>query len=280
MTAIEILARRALNIAALSLVLIFCPGLVRAQPLVATASPSDMFAATTPVMNAARENATATRLPDGKVLIAGGFDNASALSSIELYQPGPNRFAHTAKTPVMNTARSGATATLLRNGKVLIAGGSDGSTLLSSTELYHPGSNRFADPASTPVMNTARDYATATLLPNGKVLIAGGFGDAGVLSSTELYDPATNTFAPSNATPEMNSARVADTATLLRNGKVLIAGGFNFITFPSLSSTELYDPATNTFAASNPTPVMNSIRVIGTPPPVPTDTAPPAAVRT
>src|SRR5260370_40345394 len=62
----------------------------------------------------------------------------------------------------------------------------------------------------------------------------------------------------------MNSARVADTATLLRNGKVLIAGGFNFITFPSLSSSELYDPATNTFAASNATPVMNSMREIGT----------------
>src|SRR5260370_13357142 len=108
-------------------------------------------------------------------------------------------------------------------------------------------------------MSTARDYATATLLPNGKVLIAGGFGDAGVLSSTELYDPATNTFAPSNATPEMNSARVADTATLLRNGKVLIAGGLNFITFPSLSSTELYALATNTVAASNPTPAMDSM---------------------
>src|SRR5260370_12768192 len=99
MTAIEILVRRALNIAALSLVLIFCPGLVRAQPLVATASPSGTFAATTPVMNAARENATATLLPDGKVLIAGGFDNATAPSRTDLFHPGPNSLDHTPNNP-------------------------------------------------------------------------------------------------------------------------------------------------------------------------------------
>src|SRR5260370_19429453 len=153
MTAIEILVRRALNIAALSLVLIFCPGLVRAQPLVATASPSGTFAATTPVMNAARENATATLLPDGKVLIAGGFDNASALSSTEGYQPGPNRFEHTAKTPMMSTARGGATATLLRNGKVLIAGGQDLGARPRSTRLEQERRSRFAATASTPEMN-------------------------------------------------------------------------------------------------------------------------------
>jgi hypothetical protein len=244
----EILARRTVNFAALFLVLIFCPGLVRAQP------SSGMFDAITPVMNTARENATATLLPNGKVLIAGGF-----LSSTELYDPVTNTFAAPASTPVMNTARGGATATLLNNGKVLIAGGSDNATNLSSTELYDPATNTFAASASTPVMNTAREFATATLLPNGKVLIAGGFGIADILSSTELYDPATNTFAPSNATPAMNSPRVDDTATLLPNGKVLIAGGFDG-NFPSLSSTELYDSATNTFAPSNSTAVMNGPR--------------------
>ena len=254
----EILARRAVNFAALSLVLIFCLGL-GAQPLADTASSSAMFDAITPVMNTAREISTATLLPNGKVLIAGGFGNAGALSSTELYDQVTNTFAAPASTPVMNTARGGATATLLDNGKVLIAGGSDSTTNLSSTELYDPATNTFAASASTPVMNSPRVNATATLLPNGKVLIA-GTGD----SSTELYDPATNTFAPPASTAVMNTARFAATATLLPNGKVLIAGGETNGSPLSLSSTELYDSATNTFAPSNSTAVMNSGREAAT----------------
>jgi galactose oxidase-like protein len=78
------------------------------------------------------------------------------------------------------------TATLLPNGKVLIAAG-QGSTILSSIELYDPVANSFA--TSTPAMNTARQSHAATLLPNGKVLIVGGNGNAGALNSTELYTP-------------------------------------------------------------------------------------------
>jgi Galactose oxidase, central domain/Kelch motif len=160
--AIETLAKRALNLAALFSVLIFCPQSIRAQPLVV----SNGFAATTPVMNTARDDATATLLRNGRVLIAGGDDGISSLSSIELYDQATNTFAAT--TPVMNTARDDATATLLRNGKVLIAGGTDGSTSLRSTDLYDPATNTFS--SSTPIMNIARAAATATLLPNGKVL--------------------------------------------------------------------------------------------------------------
>jgi hypothetical protein len=113
--------------------------------------------------------------------------------SIGLAAPPPvNSFA--ASTASMNVARDGATATLLPNGKVLIAGGS-GFTLpfpiltpLNSVELYDPVTNSFA--ASTPSMNAARSGATATLLPNGKVLIAGGTPNQEVLlNSTDLYTP-------------------------------------------------------------------------------------------
>src|SRR5260370_5860247 len=103
----EILARRALNFAALSLLLIFCPGLVRAQPVADTG----MFAATTPVMNAARDDATATLLPDGKVLIAGGAGNSVPLSSTELYDPATNTFAAPASTSALNNTRGTATDT-------------------------------------------------------------------------------------------------------------------------------------------------------------------------
>jgi hypothetical protein len=142
---------------------------------------------------------------------------------------------------------------------VLIAGGV-GTDYLSSTELYDPVSNSFAAPASTPLMNTPRRSATATLLPNGKVLIAGGWNTSMHidLTSTELYDPVTNTFAASASTPVMNTARDQAAAVLLPNGKVLIAGGEAIGAI--FSSTELYDPATNTFAAAASTPVMNTAR--------------------
>lgn len=205
-------------------------------------------------MNDERENATATLLPNGKVLIAGGAgapNPGPPLSSTDLYDPATNTFAPS--TPSMNEPRARATATLLPNGKVLIAGGTNDT----STELYNPVTNSFAAADLTPAMNVARGYFTATLLPNGKVLFAGGIDNAfNLLSSTELYDPATNKFAPAASTPTMNAARPGATATLLSNGKVLFAGGINSYPYP-LASTELYDTNSNTFAPPTSTPVMN-----------------------
>ena len=207
-------------------------------------------AANTASLTAARLYATATLLPSGKVLIAGGNSNNGYLSSTELYDPATNSFAMGGS---MNTARDLATATLLPSGKVLIAGGFGPPTgFLSSTELYDPTTDTFAPAADTPSMNVAREFATATLLPSGKVLIAGGhIFPNGTLSSTELYDPVTNSFAAPNDTASLMEGRFCATATLLPSGKVLIAGGYN--SDPSylgyLYSTEIYDPATNTFAS-------------------------------
>ena len=94
----------------------------------------------------------------------------------------------------MNHAREGATATLLNNGKLLIAGGSGTATFgtatfLASVDLYDPATNTFAPVTLTPTMNNGRTAATATLLPNGKVLIAGGQGVFGPTNSVELYIP-------------------------------------------------------------------------------------------
>ena len=198
-------------------------------------------------MNTPRSGDTATLLPNGKVLIAGGFINIPpyALTSTELYDPVANKFAPEGSTPVMNIGRDRATATLLSNGKVLIAGGGD-----SRTELYDPTTNKFAPVGSTAVMNNGGFNATATLLPNGKVLIAAGstfssHGLSSALNGTQLYDVATDDYV---ASPVMNTARDSATATLLPNGKVLIAGGIFFTQLPSdifgtpLSSTELYTP--------------------------------------
>lgn len=132
-------------------------------------------------------------------------------------------------TGSMNHSRSAQTATLLNNGKVLVAGGDSGGV---TAELYDPATETFTLTGS---MNTPRSSQTATLLKNGMVLVAGG--DSGGVTA-ELYDPTTGTFAP---TGSMNTARnPIFTATLLNNGKVLVAGGGG-------PSAELYDPAAGTF---------------------------------
>jgi uncharacterized delta-60 repeat protein len=207
-------------------------------------SATDTFTATGN-LTTARGSATATLLPNGKILIAGGRNyNLASLNTADLYDPAAGTFAATGS---MTSPRSYHTATLLPNGKVLIAGGlnSDGAfvgNVLNTAELYDPAAGTFA---ATGSMSAARYHHTATLLPNGKVLLTGGSNSTGYMNTAELYDPATGTFA---ATGSMSAARDHHTATLLPSGKVLIAGGENNVVF--LNTAELYDPATGTFAAT------------------------------
>jgi hypothetical protein len=194
-----------------------------------------------PPMAVARASATATLLPNGKVLVAGGFvSGTTATNAAELYDPATNTLI--TGLP-MSQARGEATATLLASGKVLIAGGNDGRAALNSTEFYNIATNTFAP---GPSMIAARFAAGATLLPSGKVLIAGGEDSStpGGLSSTEIYDPSANTFS---AGPAMSVEMGPSTAILIPNGKVLIVGdGFNIN--PDVSVAELYDPANNSMA--------------------------------
>jgi IPT/TIG domain/Bacterial Ig-like domain (group 2)/Kelch motif/Galactose oxidase, central domain len=193
---------------------------------------------------------TATLLANGKVLIVGGQDqNSSEIAGAELYDPATGMFTATGS---LAQARMSHTATLLPGGKVLIAGGThstpNGLQSLSSTELYDPATGTF-DSNSVPRMINDHYSHTATLLNDGRVLIAGGqylipnFG--GGQSPAELYDPSAGTFTLT--TGDLITPRSLHTATRLNDGTVLIAGGSNSY---SLAGSEIYDPATNVFTAS------------------------------
>ena len=181
---------------------------------------------------------TATLLSNAKVLIAGGVSTLAPpfapLDTAELFDPTSASFA---PTGTMTTARVGDTATLLGNGKVLIAGGNAGDS--ATAELYDPSTGMFTLTGS---MTTARESHTATLLKNGTVLIAGGSDMGDALATAELYDPATGMFT---LTGSMTTARESHTATLLSDGKVLIAGGFGKA--GDIVTAELYDPSTGMF---------------------------------
>ena len=197
-------------------------------------------------MHIARASHTSTLLPNGKVLIAGGFAGSGGeynpYRTAEIYDPRSETFGPAAS---MSIGRSGHTATLLKNGKVLIVGGWTGRyDLRGSAELYDPGTNTF-----TPTGNLAIERAgnTTTLLADGRTLVAGG-EDRGenALSTAELYDPSTGEFAQ---TGSMHEPRGAHTATALKDGKVLIVGGGSGH-YPSQNvyrSAELFDPATGKF---------------------------------
>ncbi|MFA6545384.1 MAG: kelch repeat-containing protein [Limisphaerales bacterium] len=187
----------------------------------------------------ARGYHTTTLLPNGKVLVTGGYGSGPTnLSSADLYDPAIGTWT---TTGALGTSRAGHTATLLPNGKVLVAGGYNSTSgYLTSAELYDPATGMWT---ATGALNVDRGGHTTTLLPNGKVLMAGGGDDT---RRTELYDPATGTWTVTGA---LNANRSAHTATLLPNGKVLVAGGayYDGVSLTRLTSTEVYDPATGTW---------------------------------
>jgi large repetitive protein len=231
--------------------------------------PTQQQFVTTGPMTLDRSFHSATLLQNGNVLIAGGVTaiesggptGGSIVSSAELFNPGTGVFTSTAgfcfepsSSPVakgcMNSDRAGHTATLLGSGKVLLAGGFDGTQALKTAEVYDPSSDTFT--ATSSDMTSERVGDTATLLTNGTVLLAGGqpgsltSGPFLPLSSAELYSPATGKFSK---TGSMTSAREEPTATLLRNGEVLMTGGVN-AAGTILKTAELYNPAKGTFAAT------------------------------
>ena len=178
-------------------------------------------------LNTPRYGHTATLLANGKVLVVGGLERTlapfSVTDSAELYDPATGTWSRTGN---LNTGRIGHTATLLPNGKVLVAGGRDHLAppffgLTDSVELYDPATGTWSNTGN---LNTSRSGHTATLLANGQVLVAGGVTtDCILLDSAELYDPATGMWT---LTGSLRTARSLHLATLLPSDNVLVAGGY------------------------------------------------------
>ncbi|XXY44649.1 kelch repeat-containing protein [Sorangium sp. So ce269] len=188
-------------------------------------------------MRHARAEHTATLLPSGKVLVAGGYPVDFGDEDVELYEPETDRWTF---TEPLQAARAEHAAMLLPSGKVLVTGGFNSIHSLASAELYDPETGGWTSTAS---MCKRRRHHTMTLLPNGEVLVAGGEEDnLSGPAGTERYDPEGG--GPEGGcwtrTAPMSQTRVGHTATLLPDGLVLVTGGGG-------KSAERYDPAVDTW---------------------------------
>ncbi|WNG48106.1 kelch-like protein [Archangium minus] len=194
----------------------------------------------TGAMTLARNTHTATLLPNGKVLVAGGQNSSGISRTAELYDPATGTWSPTGS---LSAPRQVHTATLLPNGKVLVVAGY-GPPTLATAELYDPATGTWSPTGS---LSKARYWHTATLLPNGKVLVAGGYNSGAHLGTAELYDPATGTWSP---TGSMATSRYDHAAALLPDGRVLVSTGDQGNGSYVLTS-EVYDPATGTWSATS-----------------------------
>src|SRR3954451_11704480 len=227
------------------------PKLTVLASLIVLASPACARAAApgwteTSPLRTARWGQTMTRLDDGRVLVAGGLTPDGVTSRAELYDPGSGAWS---VTNPMGAARLFATATLLHDGRVLMAGGTDVPATcleacylghaLNSAELYDPVTGRWSD---VPAMQTARSTHTATLLPDGKVLVAGGDVGGNVPTGTAEIFRGTG-WAPAG---RMWRPAEQHAAVLLGDGRVLVAGGTDDSLGP-FGIAHTYDPATDSW---------------------------------
>ena len=204
-------------------------------------------------LNSGRTHHTATLLPDGTVLVTGGMAGYSgpALASVEIYDPISGTWS---SAPPLSVPRRGHSATHLADGRVLVAGGrfsARNPDVHASAEIYDPVSGTWSPIGS---LLTPREGHSATLLPDGRVLVVNGYYRSW-LASAEVYDPVSGAW--SEITAPLSCHGVAHTATLMSDGRVLIVGGACGGGTPGIrDDAEVYDPATSTWNATAALPVV------------------------
>jgi hypothetical protein len=182
----------------------------------------------------ARGEHAAIRLPDGRVLLAGGEDDSQAFpNSLWLFDPATERFSDFGAR--RRTGRVGHTATLLQDGNILIAGGERALTAAPGAEVIETA-DRTVVPTATS-MRRARTFAAATLLPDGKVFISGGTGLAAG-DTVEIYDPVTGEFALQPG--RLSVSRYSHTTVAVDPQRILVYGGFT--STQQVAPPEMYDP--------------------------------------
>lgn len=193
-----------------------------------------------------RAGHTSTLLPDGRVLLTGGFSQQGSVGwqrSTDLYDPKTQTWTAGTNMPA---SRSGHTADLLANGKVLVAGGNGGAPA-NSAILFDPAANGGAG-AWSPTSNTltaGRYQHRSVVLASGKVLLVSGrdgTASSKELASAELYDPSANAWSSGGA---LTAAAYDHGVALLPGGKVLAFGGTNSSSSVVHSNGQLYDPTLN-----------------------------------
>jgi hypothetical protein len=194
------------------------------------------------------DNGGVTMLADGRILLTGGVDDSGRhyLATAEIFSPTTGLFT---STGTMKTARENHVAALLSDGRVLIAGGDQGDSgdeakVLSSAEIYDPGTGQFSPAAN---LTAARSLAMAAILPDHRVLVAGGEGGLDVnlarLQTAEVFAPETGTFSQ---TGSMTTVRIDAAIAVMGDGRVLLAGGSD-ADGNVLGTAEIYDPASGVF---------------------------------
>jgi len=199
-------------------------------------------------MSSWRTGHTATLLPSGKVLVAGGsvYPGGTSLASAELYDPATNLWTSVASMP---SPRSHAAAVLLTDGRVLVVGGSSNGSNPPGAEIYDPPSDTWSSVVGIP--GDTRPYTpTATRLPDGKVLIVGGSDNPqeAIADQADIFDPVTGSISVSRFRP-VGGGRIGATATLLGDGTVIIVGGQGPL--GDGNTTDIYDPSAEACTAVN-----------------------------